>query len=125
MSKKSFENLQVIMSDDKMSSVWNSLKFSVKSQQVIAQQDCQIEKMRRVMIAAGLDPDAPDTCLDEQLEMSTDQIGANNSKNSCRHALQRVKLLITVRILSLVLALVLTLMSLTKNQWTRMWMIKC
>ena len=43
---------------DRMSSVSNSSKFSVKSQQVIAIQDSQISKMRKMMIAAGLDPDA-------------------------------------------------------------------
>ena len=33
-------------------------KFSVKSQQVIAAQVCQIAKMRKLLIAAGIDPDA-------------------------------------------------------------------
>ena len=54
--------LQVIMSKenlgDRMSSVVNLSKFSVKSQKVIAEQDSQIARMRQMMIAAGLDPDA-------------------------------------------------------------------
>ena len=49
---------------EKMTSVSNSSefskfsKFSVKSQQVIAAQVCQIAKMRKLLIAAGIDPDA-------------------------------------------------------------------
>ena len=54
--------LQVIMSpenlDVRMSSVFNLCKFSVKSQKVIAEQDSQIDRLRQMMIAAGLDPDA-------------------------------------------------------------------
>ena len=54
--------LQVIMSKenlgDRMSSVVNLSKYSVKSQKVIAEQDSQIARMRQMMIAAGLDPDA-------------------------------------------------------------------
>ena len=41
-----------------MSSVSNSSKFSIKSQLIIKKQDGQIAAMRKVMIAAGLDPDA-------------------------------------------------------------------
>ena len=33
-------------------------KFSIRSQQVIAVQACQIAKMRKLLIAAGIDPDA-------------------------------------------------------------------
>ena len=43
---------------DQMSSVSNSSKFSIRSQKVIADQDSQISRMRSIMIAAGLDPDA-------------------------------------------------------------------
>ena len=44
---------------DRMSSVSNSSKFSVKSQQVIAEQDAQIAMMRRMLVGAGIDPDVP------------------------------------------------------------------
>ena len=53
--------LTVAMNKEKtsrMSSVSNSSKFSVKSQHVIAEQNSQIAHMRRIMIAAGIDPDA-------------------------------------------------------------------
>ena len=49
---------------DRMMSVSNSSefskfsKFSIRSQQVIAVQACQIAKMRKLLIAAGIDPDA-------------------------------------------------------------------
>ena len=42
---------------DKMSSVSRCSNFSLKSQQYIAKQDCQMAKMKKAMIAAGLDPD--------------------------------------------------------------------
>ena len=49
---------------DKMSSVWNSSKFSVKSQQVIAAQDVviskqddQIDMMKKISAKAGINPD--------------------------------------------------------------------
>ena len=42
---------------DKMSSVSKCSNFSLKSQQYIAKQDCQMAVMRKAMIAAGLDPD--------------------------------------------------------------------
>ena len=43
---------------DKMSSVSNSSKFSVKSQQVIAAQDEKIAMMRRLLAENGIDPDS-------------------------------------------------------------------
>ena len=43
---------------DIMSSVSNNSKFSIKLQLIIKKQDGQIAAMRKVMIAAGLDPDA-------------------------------------------------------------------
>ena len=36
------------------------------------EQDSQIEKMRRIMIAASLDPDAPDTGPDDKVEALDD-----------------------------------------------------
>ena len=43
---------------DKMSSVSNSSKFSVKSQQVIAAQDEKIAMMRKLLAENGIDPDS-------------------------------------------------------------------
>ena len=56
------------MMSDRMSSVSNSSKFSIKSQQVIAEQGATIAKkdetidaMRSMLIKAGIDPDAIQT----------------------------------------------------------------
>ncbi len=42
--------------DENMSSVSNNSKFSIKSQQIIAAQDDQIAKMRKLLLGAGIDP---------------------------------------------------------------------
>ena len=43
---------------DRMSSVSNSSKFSVRSQQVIAAQDVTIAAMRKLLVEAGIDPNS-------------------------------------------------------------------
>ena len=82
--------LQVIMSKenlgDRMSSVVNLSKFSVKSQKVIAEQDSQIARMRQMMIAAGLDPDA---AQDPEGKLgSSASIGTGNGTGSAGSAVQ-------------------------------------
>ena len=64
---------------DKMSSVSsvsNSSKFSVRSQQVIAKQDDLIAKMRRILIDAGIDPDAvqPDSVQPSPVQVCGDVV---------------------------------------------------
>ena len=48
------------MMSDKMSSVSNSSKFSIKLQQVMAKQDGQIAAMRKMLIDAGVSADVDD-----------------------------------------------------------------
>ena len=61
-----------------MWSVFNSSKFSVKSQQVIAAQDVKIAAMRKLLVEAGIDPDsvAPfqDSRVGVQPNMTTSKI---------------------------------------------------
>ena len=80
---------QSIMSDDRMSSVSNTSKFSIKFQIHIAKQDDTIATMRRIMIAAGLDPDVAPALGPEVLVLADalescpmDVSVSTNSKNS-------------------------------------------
>ena len=57
---------------DKMSSVSKCSNFSLKSQQYIAKQDCQMAVMRKAMIAAGLDPDLVLAEADAEVEVVMD-----------------------------------------------------
>ena len=66
----------------RISSVSNSSKFSIKSQQVIAaqdetisKQDDKILKMRKMLVEAGIDPDSvlPAAATDENVGMDLDQ----------------------------------------------------
>ena len=61
---------------DRMSSVSNSSKFSVKSQQVIAAQDEKIALMKALLAKAGIDPDSVSSELDPTMEVDS----ALNSK---------------------------------------------
>ena len=77
-----------------MLSVSKCSNFSLKSQQYIAKQDCQMGAMRRAMIAAGLDPDAvlPDgSGAGELVHMDVD---SSKSKKRLPYKTDNVKYLI-------------------------------
>ena len=64
---------------DRMSSVSNSSKFSVKSQQVIAAQDEKIALMKALLAKAGIDPDSVSS-LSSELDPTMEVDSVLNSK---------------------------------------------
>ena len=67
---------------DKMSSLSNSSKFSVKSQQVIAKQNVQIAAMRKMLVDAGIDPDAFPSEVGAMEVVVTDPVLLSKSSNN-------------------------------------------